>query len=181
MTDELSPGEALKDGKLFIPCLHDDVERIMKGNVSESRIILPDQPFGPGYYFASNASSCVQWCREHYPRSQISLIVCQVLLGTYTHGSRGLKEFPRRPDGRFYDSLVDDKDEPSVFVVENVDQCYPAFVINFSYAAVDDAEAMLRGLLMNDICNKNERKVSVNEEESKFLHAHFLCVFLVSC
>ncbi len=148
MTVELPTAEAVNDRKLFIPCLHDDIEIIMKGNVSESRMILPDQPFGPGYYFTSNASSCIQWCKEDYPRSQISLIVCQVLLGTYTQGSRDLKEFPRRPDGRFFDSLVDNKDGPTVFVIENVDQCYPAFIIDLSYTSspVDDAEAMLRGM-----------------------------------
>ncbi len=149
MVAELPVGDVLNDLKLFIPCLHDDIERIMKGNVSESRIILHDQPFGPGYYFTSNVSSCIQWCKEHYPRSQISLIVCQVMLGTYTQGSRGLKEFPRRPDGRFYDSLVDNKDDPAVFVIENVDQCYPAFIIDLSYtfSPMNDAEAILPGMI----------------------------------
>ncbi len=148
MTVELPIAEALNDRKLFLPCLYDDIEKIMEGNVSDSRMILPDQPFGPGYYFTSNASSCIQWCEEDYPRCQISLIVCQVLLGTYTQGSRDLKEFPRRPDGRFFDSLVDNKDDPTVFVIENVDQCYPAFIIDLSYTSspVDDAEAMLRGM-----------------------------------
>ena len=149
MTDELSIGEPLNDRELFIPCLHDNIEKIMKGNVSDSRMILPDQPFGPGYYFTSNASSCIQWCRKYNPFSQISLIVCQVLLGTYTQGSRDLKDFPRRPDGRFFDSLVDNKDDPSVFVIENVDQCYPAFIIDLSYTSspVNDAGAILRGMI----------------------------------
>jgi hypothetical protein len=149
MTDKLTAGESLKDGKLFIPCLRDDVERIVKENISASRIILDDHPFGPGHYFTSNASSCIQWCREHYPHSRLSLIVCQVLLGTYTQGSAGLKEFPLRSNGRFYDSLVDNKDDPSVFVIENVEQCYPAFVIDFSEVTtpVADATTLLRGLI----------------------------------
>ena len=152
MTDELPIGESLKDGRLFIPCLHDDIERIVKGNICDSRIILNNRPFGPGYYFTSNASSCIEWCREHYPHSRLSLIVCQVLLGTYTQGSPGLKEFPRRANGRFYDSLVDNKDDPSVFVVENVDQCYPAFVIDFSPAStpVDNTATMLQGFTIID-------------------------------
>ena len=147
MTDELPIGESLKDGRLFIPCLHDDIERIVKGNICDSRIILNNRPFGPGYYFTSNASSCIQWCREHYPHSRLSLIVCQVLLGTYTQGSPGLREFPRRANGRFYDSLVDNKDDPCVFVVENVDQCYPAFVIDFASTTVESTAAMLQGLI----------------------------------
>ncbi len=166
MTDELSIGEPLNDRELFIPCLHDDIEKIMKGNVSDSRMVLPDQPFGPGYYFTSNASSCIQWCRKYYPRCQISLIVCQVLLGTYTQGSRGLKEFPRRPDGRLYDSLVDNKDDPAVFVIENVDQCYPTFIIDLSYtsSAVNNAETMLRGMIYlsaSDACSEGTKSTAL--------------------
>jgi hypothetical protein len=157
MTDELRIGENLNDRRLFIPCLSEDIERIMRGNIHDSSIsrILP-KPFGPGYYFTSNASLCIQWCREHLAGSQVSLIVCQVLLGTSTQRSRGLKELPRRHDGKFYDSLVDNKDDPSVFVIENVDQCYPAFVLDILYAATPVTRrqlAMSQGLIYLFICN----------------------------
>ncbi|CAB4020168.1 poly [ADP-ribose] polymerase 12-like [Paramuricea clavata] len=147
MTDELRIGENMNDRRLFIPCLSEDIERIMRGNIHDSSISrILHKPFGPGYYFTSNASLCIQWCREHLAGSQVSLIVCQVLLGISTQGTRGLKEFPRRHDGKFYDSLVDNKDDPSVFVIENVDQCYPAFVLDILYAAtpVNETQAMLQ-------------------------------------
>ena len=136
MTDELRPGEKLNEGYVFMPCLREDLERIMKGNVCDSRIILPE-PLGRGYYFTSNASFCVDSCREHLnlTHSQFYLIVCQVLLGTCTQGAQGITEFPRRSDGRFYDSLVDNKDDPSVLVIKDIAQCYPTFVIDFSSAA----------------------------------------------
>ena len=137
MTDELRPGEHLNEADLFIPCLHEDLDRIMKGNVEDSRIVLHDKPLGRGYYFTSKASLCMQWCKEHLETSQVYLIMCQVLLGTSTQGSSDLAEFPRRPDGRPYDSLVDKKSDPSVFVIKNIDQCYPAFVINFSYKTTE--------------------------------------------
>ena len=142
MTDDLRPGEKLNEKSVFIPCLHEDLQRIMKGNVGDSRIILPE-PLGHGYYFTSDASFCVESCREHLnlTHSQFYLIVCQVLLGTCTQGARGLFEFPRRADGRFYDSLVDNKDDPTVFVIKNIEQCYPAFVIGF-YTATPSNEGV---------------------------------------
>ncbi|XP_028410999.1 uncharacterized protein LOC114533627 [Dendronephthya gigantea] len=145
MTDELKPGENLNyRNDLFVPCRNEDLERIMKGNIRKSRISLPNQPLDR-YYFTSDALFCIQKCRENNidPRY---LIVCQVLLGAYTEG-QGLDQFPRRPDGRFYDSLVDRIDNPRVFVIKDVDQCYPAYIIDFSYVTshIDGGEPMLRG------------------------------------
>jgi hypothetical protein len=156
MTDELRIGGNLNDRSLFIPCLSEDIERIMRGNIHDSSISrILHKPFGPGYYFTSNASLCIQWCREHLAESPVSLIVCQVLLGISTQGTRGSKEFPRRHDGKFYESLVDNKDDPSVFVIENVHQCYPAFVLDILYAAtpVSETQAMLQGLIYLFISN----------------------------
>ena len=131
MTDQLLPGESVNERHLFMPCRHDDVERIMKNNVYVSRLVVPNQ-FGPGHYFTSNASLCFRWCTEDHTQSRF-LLVCQVLLGTYTQGSPNTTARPRRHDSRFYDSLVDNITEPTVFVVADVDQCYPAFIVDFSY------------------------------------------------
>ena len=108
------------------------------------------------YYFTSDAFFCIQKCRENNidPRY---LIVCQVLLGTYT---QGLDQFPRRDDGRFYDSLVDKIDNPCVFVIKDVDQCYPAYVIDFSYETSNVAEEpVLRGLIYILILMENREDV----------------------
>ena len=138
MTDELDPGESVNERPLFMPCRSDDVERIMKDNVHLSRLVMPN-PLGPGHYFTSNASLCLKWCTKNSVESRF-LLVCQVLLGTYTQGSANTQTRPRRENGKFYDSLVDKITEPTVFVVSDVDQCYPAYIIEFSYASTPTVE-----------------------------------------
>lgn len=138
MTDELDPGESVNERPLFMPCRYDDVERIMKGNVYDSRLVMPNL-FGPGHYFTSNASLCLQWCTKNSVESRF-LLVCHVLLGTYTEGSSNTQTRPRRENGKFYDSLVDKITEPTVFVVSDVNQCYPAYIIEFSYASTPTLE-----------------------------------------
>lgn len=141
MTDALQPGENLNIRYLLQPCRYEDIERIMRGNVADSRMILPD-PWGTGFYFTSDPTLCA----ESFRQGVGCLLVCQVLLGTYTLGARD-QIFPRRYDGRLYDSLVDDKDKPCAFMIKDIEQCYPAFVVKFSCTSTSNnhTEAVTQG------------------------------------
>ncbi|XP_046845517.1 uncharacterized protein LOC124439336 [Xenia sp. Carnegie-2017] len=136
MSDVLQPGENLNEREVFVPFLYEDVDNIMNENISASRMMTTTpQPLGRGYYFTSDVTKSLQWCFDNLgdTRSKINLLVCQVLLGESTKGHRYLTEFPRREDGRFFDSLVDNKENPSLFVISNIEQCYPLYVIDFTF------------------------------------------------
>lgn len=136
MSDVLQPGENLNEREVFVPFLYEDLYNIMNENISASNMMTTTpQPLGRGYYFTSDVTKSLQWCLDNLgdTRSKINLLVCQVLLGESTKGNRYLREFPRREDGRFFDSLVDNKENPSLFVISNIEQCYPVYVIDFTF------------------------------------------------
>ena len=63
------------------------------------------------------------------------MYLARVLVGEYTAGRPGLRRPPPKnannPSGASYDSVVDDVNNPSVFVVFYDNQCYPEYLITF--------------------------------------------------
>ena len=89
--------------------------------------------YGNGVYFAKNASYSLGYSGDS--TGYRCMYVAKVLVGQYTTGARGMKAPPSRNDqrnpGLLYDSVVNDVDNPSIFVIFSDHQCYPEYLITF--------------------------------------------------
>ncbi|XP_070561271.1 protein mono-ADP-ribosyltransferase TIPARP-like [Ptychodera flava] len=89
--------------------------------------------FGHGTYFARDASysDCYSSDDDH---GQRHMFLAYVLVGRYTVGQRSYKRPPEinTLTGELYDSCVNRQNDPTVFVIFDREQCYPAYLINFT-------------------------------------------------
>lgn len=91
--------------------------------------------FGHGTYFAVDArySAHPTYSKPAADGSQL-MFVARVLTGTCTLGQKDMKVPPprsaRQPHDR-YDSLVDRKHKPKMYVVFHDSQAYPDYLITF--------------------------------------------------
>ncbi|XP_064276896.1 protein mono-ADP-ribosyltransferase PARP12-like [Passer domesticus] len=88
--------------------------------------------YGKGSYFARDASYSHEFCSSLGGR--YSMFVAQVLAGDFV---RGNPEYCRPPprdknSNRLYDSCVDDPTDPSIFVIFEKQQIYPAYILEYS-------------------------------------------------
>ncbi|NXH00829.1 PAR12 polymerase, partial [Loxia leucoptera] len=88
--------------------------------------------YGKGSYFARDASYSHKFCSSHGGR--YSMFVAQVLAGDFV---RGKPEYCRPPprdknSNRLYDSCMDDPTDPSIFVIFEKQQIYPAYILEYS-------------------------------------------------
>ncbi|XP_077209598.1 protein mono-ADP-ribosyltransferase PARP10 isoform X2 [Paroedura picta] len=136
----------LKRAAMEKSCGHRDVERILYHGTTEqsSREICQfgfnrsfcgknATRYGLGVYFAVQAFISVQ---EQYSPSSVDgnkhIFVTRTLVGDYTTGSPQLRAPPLREGDaalRRYDSVVDDLQAPSIFVIFNDTQAYPQYLI----------------------------------------------------
>ncbi|XP_066302590.1 protein mono-ADP-ribosyltransferase PARP12-like [Branchiostoma lanceolatum] len=100
--------------------------------------------YGKGSYFAKEASYSHRYSKAS-PDGTRYMFLANVLVGMYTTGKQNIPRpppiDPSDPYGDLYDSCVDNKDNPSIFVVFKDDQCYPAYLIKYAnqndLAAID--------------------------------------------
>ena len=63
------------------------------------------------------------------------MYVAKVLVGMSVKGNPKMRVLPKRNDPRnpelFYDTAVDDTDDPTIFVTFDDHQCYPEYLITF--------------------------------------------------
>jgi len=87
---------------------------------------------GHGTYFARDARYSNDYART-LPSGQKKLLVVDVLLGRWAKGAPHMKMLPLLPGERYvrYNSLVDNVDKPSIFVVQHSNQAYPKFLITY--------------------------------------------------
>ncbi|XP_022091672.1 poly [ADP-ribose] polymerase 14-like [Acanthaster planci] len=91
--------------------------------------------YGNGTYFAVNANYSAQ---PQYAKPNASgvkhVFVTKVLVGDYTRGSQGMITPPNKPShpDQQYDSVVDNANQPGIFVVFQDAQAYPEFLIKFT-------------------------------------------------
>eukprot|EP00729_Bicosta_minor_P022308 gene22308-9600_t len=82
--------------------------------------------FGEGTYFARDAkySDAYALCLE---TGQKQLLVVDVLVGLWTQGAKGMKICPLLPGEKYsrFNSLVDNPQDPAIFVVQHSNQAYP--------------------------------------------------------
>lgn len=88
--------------------------------------------YGKGSYFARDASYSHEYCS---PRSgRYSMFIAQVLVGDFVQGKPEYCRPPARAgnSNRLYDSCVDDPTDPSIFVIFEKQQIYPAYILEYS-------------------------------------------------
>ncbi|XP_041369437.1 protein mono-ADP-ribosyltransferase PARP15-like [Gigantopelta aegis] len=91
--------------------------------------------YGQGVYFATNASYSASE-RYSVPDNDGCKYIYQtkVLTGEFTAGDSSLKVPPVKPNSEShikYDSVVDDPNNPSIFVIFHDTQAYPQYLITF--------------------------------------------------
>ena len=88
--------------------------------------------YGNGVYFAKNASYAMAYTSDRFGERHMYL--ARVVVGLFAKGRKGLRVPPlvdcRVPEVH-YDSVVDNVDNPAVFVVFRDAQCYPEYLLTF--------------------------------------------------
>ncbi|XP_053185151.1 protein mono-ADP-ribosyltransferase PARP14-like [Scomber japonicus] len=90
--------------------------------------------YGSGTYFAVEASySADDTYSKPNDQQEKCMYLCRVLTGDYTLGAEEMIVPPTKGavSVEKYDSLVDDMDEPSIFVIFHDTQAYPEYLITF--------------------------------------------------
>lgn len=94
--------------------------------------------YGQGSYFALNSSYSDAYAKEDLNLSKF-MFVAKVLVGLYTTGDSSYRRPPQKdptnPASDLYDSCVDDRLFPTIFVVFDTDQFYPEYIIKYSAAS----------------------------------------------
>ncbi|XP_026127707.1 poly [ADP-ribose] polymerase 14-like isoform X1 [Carassius auratus] len=90
--------------------------------------------YGNGTYFALNASySSSDTYSVPNTQGQKYMYFCRVLTGDYTKGQTGMIVPPaKNPNCDQYDTVVDNSNAPTIFVVFRDDNAYPEYLITFT-------------------------------------------------
>ncbi|KFO75904.1 Poly [ADP-ribose] polymerase 12, partial [Cuculus canorus] len=88
--------------------------------------------YGKGSYFARDASYAHQYCSSN--SGVYSMFVAHVLVGDFVQGNAEYSRPPPRHgnSNRLYDSCVNDPTDPSIFVIFEKHQIYPAYILEYS-------------------------------------------------
>lgn len=88
--------------------------------------------WGDGAYFARDAKYSHDYAAT-LPTGQKQMFVVQVATGRWTQGQPGMKMPPLIPGEQYirFDSRVDDVGNPTIFVVQEGSQAYPAYLITY--------------------------------------------------
>lgn len=88
--------------------------------------------YGYGVYFARDASYSLGY--EEGASGGRAVYLARVLVGDYCQGHPGFLQPNQKEPNKstiLYDSVVDNISIPTIFVVFNVAQCYPEYIIRF--------------------------------------------------
>ena len=126
----------LNEKRLFHGTSPDTVEAICKQNFDWRLHGKNATMYGEGSYFALNASYSDAYAKEDANSCRF-MFVAKVLVGSYTEGHSSYRRPPQKnpsnPASDLYDSCVDDKSNPTIFVVFDTDQFYPEYIIKYSH------------------------------------------------
>ncbi|KAL3859994.1 hypothetical protein ACJMK2_010171 [Sinanodonta woodiana] len=90
--------------------------------------------YGKGAYFACDASYSNNYTKSSVLTKERYMFLAKVLVGEYTVGSSSYTRPPNKPGGTghlLFDSCVDSMNKPSIFVVFDLKQCYPEYLISY--------------------------------------------------
>ena len=126
----------LNEKRLFHGTSPETVEAICKQNFDWRLHGKNATVYGEGSYFALNASYSDAYAKEDASSCRF-MFVAKVLVGSYTEGHSSYRRPPQKdlsnPASDLYDSCVDDKSNPTIFVVFDTDQFYPEYIIKYSH------------------------------------------------
>eukprot|EP01083_Nonionella_stella_P070158 187568_1 len=91
--------------------------------------------YGEGTYFARDAIYSVSYAEQSRWDNRCRMFLCKVLCGESVRGSNGitLQEWPKKHgDELIYDSLVDDIQDPTIFVIHDDIRAYPMYIVHFT-------------------------------------------------
>ncbi|XP_041855414.1 protein mono-ADP-ribosyltransferase PARP14-like isoform X2 [Melanotaenia boesemani] len=90
--------------------------------------------YGKGSYFAVNPVYSAQGYARADAKGHKRMYQAQVLVGDYTQGNSGMITPPSKSGNAadLYDSVTDNKNSPTMFVVFNDIQAYPEYLITFT-------------------------------------------------
>ncbi|XP_025837931.2 zinc finger CCCH-type antiviral protein 1 isoform X1 [Vulpes vulpes] len=111
---------------LFYATRRTYMESICKDNFNWILHGSSDTKYGKGIYFTKDAIYSHK--DQQYDTKNMVMFVARVLVGDFTQGYRESLNPPPPP----YDSYVDVKLNPSIFVIYEKDQIYPQYVIEYT-------------------------------------------------
>ena len=130
-------GRFVNERQLFHGTNPEIVEAICKQNFDWRLHGKNATVYGEGSYFALNSSYSDSYAKEDSKGSKF-MFVAKVLVGSYTKGQSSYRRPPSKepsnPASDLYDSCVDDRSFPTIFVVFDTDQFYPEYIIEYSTA-----------------------------------------------
>ena len=132
---QCSPQNAANEKQLFHGTSPDVVDAICKQNFDWRLHGQTGTKYGKGSYFAVKASSSYCYAKVEDAEQCYVMFLARVLVGSYIKGQSTLQRPPAKdptnPESDLYDSCVDNTLNPKFFVVFDLDQCYPEYIIKF--------------------------------------------------
>ncbi|NXA47673.1 PAR12 polymerase, partial [Nothocercus julius] len=127
-----SPGKEVDERLLFHGTNQSHLAAICEQNFDWRVCGVHGTKYGKGSYFARDASYAHQFCPSSIGHQ--SMFVAHVLVGDFVRGNSEYLRPPPRPDNpnRLYDSCVDDPKNPSIFVIFEKLQIYPAYILEYT-------------------------------------------------
>ncbi|CAH3138366.1 unnamed protein product, partial [Pocillopora meandrina] len=128
--------QRVNEKRLFHGTSPDSVEAICKENF-DWRLsgTATGTKYGQGSYFAVKASHSHNYAKEDANKSRF-MFVAKVLVGSYVKGNPNYRRPPHKQPLNeagilYYDSCVDDALKPTMFIVFDIDQFYPEYIIQY--------------------------------------------------
>ncbi|KAI5094182.1 zinc finger CCCH type domain containing 1-like [Silurus meridionalis] len=120
--------------RLFHGTRSEHVDTICKQNIDWKISARISTPYGKGSYFTKDAKSSHDFTDTSGTRC---MFLCRVCVGEYTNGNPSYSHPPLKDgkNGIYYDSCVNNMNNPSVFVVFEKPQVYPEFLIRYEPGA----------------------------------------------
>lgn len=127
-----SGGKEVKEKLLFHGTMRCVLEDICSRNFDWRICGSNGKLYGQGSYFARDASYSHTYCKST-ERSTV-MFMARVLVGDYAQGQAHYVRPPTKGFSglQFYDSCVDNTENPSIFVVFEKNQIYPEYLIEYT-------------------------------------------------
>ncbi|XP_033888392.1 protein mono-ADP-ribosyltransferase PARP11-like isoform X2 [Acipenser ruthenus] len=145
-------GAEIEEKMMFHGTSHENIEAICTNNFDCRLNGSHGTVFGKGAYFARDAVYAAKFCKTSENHGTIlkkhdvapnvfqaqphfkSLFLVRVLVGSYTLGKSHYCRPPSKDMSyiNFYDSCVDDVNNPKIFVIFDNNQIYPEYLIEFT-------------------------------------------------
>ena len=127
--------QTVDERSLFHGTTPDVVEAICKRNFDWRLSGKHATRFGEGSYFARDASYSHRYAKKDADGIH-HMFLAKVLVGSYIKGQANYRtpppKNPEDPGSDLYDSCVNNQSNPSIFVVFDIDQLYPEYIISYS-------------------------------------------------